>query len=939
MAVFRYSRSQILELRNKPCVCLPRTTRRRLVYFKLYQRHIPTRICFFRRSIKARDAPRRPCLTKIPLYPQRKTRSGRRPPLPSLLLSNVRSLNNKLDEASLLLSRLRPDLAVFTESWLDSTSNNDAVRVDGFLTARRDRKAARGGGIICYVREPCIFTVVCGRDVPALDEAPSEFLALYVKDFHTLLICVYHAFWSDTEADERAISCITDVLDFGFIKFGANLHILLCGDFNDLRHCFSDISRMTCLTPLVNFPTRGTSCLDQIFSNFATDHEPSSLPPVGLSDHCVILWQPASTRSFPSVKKVTTRKITRSKKAVFFRSVAEYDWLALVQDCSNLDEAASLFTSCLYTLYDICFPTRTVRMRSNEPSWMRPSLKVLMDDRDKAFFKRQWRKYFLLRKEVNAHIIHLKKKFIDASVSSKDSKKVWKALRCLGRCPKNSKSPSNNYTAEDFNSFFASNFQRSGSSCTSNVNMTDSFSDPLPVSEVLTFLKKVPNKSSGPDGLPPWVIRDCALVLCPAVTYLFNWSLQESSVPLCFKSANVIPIPKCSSPRYVSDFRPISLLPVLSKVLEKIVTVKFILPVISKRLSNTQFAYVSRPGSGPVSALVYMYHKIVQFLDSSSGAVRLLSVDFSKAFDKLLHSRIISSCTDFQLPLFVINWISNFLSFRQQRVLLDGCVSAWSAVSSGVPQGSVLGPVLFCMATDSLSHVCQNSAIIRYADDFSILHFVRSASEDHLQVEWDNIVSWSESVNLPLNFLKCRVMDFVTKKNLCLPHVSLRDGTFLNCVSSLSFLGVIFTSDMKWNSHVDMIVTRACQRLFILRNLRRSGCSLSLMLKCYYSFIRSVLLYGFPSFCNIPDCLLVKLKRVEKRALRIMGCDPQVSCIADAADSICTKLFKSLVQNDDHLLRGIFSVRNSRFTRSSKFVRPPFAKTKRFSESFIRYGR
>ena len=103
--------------------------------------------------------------------------------------------------------------------------------------------------------------------------------------------------------------------------------------------------------------------------------------------------------------------------------------------------------------------------------------------------------------------------------------------------------------------------------------------------------------------------------------------------------------------------------------------------------------------------------------------------------------------------------ISNFLSFRRQRVFLDGRVSAWSAISSGVPQGSVLGPILFCMTTDSLSHVCKNSVIIRYADDVSILHFVRSASEDHLQTEWENIVTWSENVNLPLNLLKCRVID------------------------------------------------------------------------------------------------------------------------------------------------------------------------------------
>ncbi|MEL7309703.1 MAG: reverse transcriptase domain-containing protein, partial [Pseudomonadota bacterium] len=294
---------------------------------------------------------------------------------------------------------------------------------------------------------------------------------------------------------------------------------------------------------------------------------------------------------------------------------------------------------------------------------------------------------------------------------------------------------------------------------------------------------------------------------------------------------------------------------------------------------------------------------------------------FSKAFDKLLHSRIISACNNFHLPSHIVNWIASFLSSRKQRVSLGEVFSSWSDVTSGIPQGSILGPILFCLAIDNLSHACPNSSIIKYADDVSILHFLRSSSDDHLQSEWDNIVSWSQSACLPLNYLKCQVVDFVTKKNLSLSTVTLTDGTLLRNVPSLSLLGVVFNCDLKWNLHVDNLVKRASQRLFILRNLRRSGCPLSVMLKCYFAFIRSVISYAFPCFCNMPSYLFSKLKRVEKRALRIMGCNSQFPpCFMTFCDELCTKLFTSVVQCEDHPLREMFSPAGSRLTRGGRMI-------------------
>ena len=265
-------------------------------------------------------------------------------------------------------------------------------------------------------------------------------------------------------------------------------------------------------------------------------------------------------------------------------------------------------------------------------------------------------------------------------------------------------------------------------------------------------------------------------------------------------------------PSSVSDFRPISLLSVLSKVLERLVTRILILPLIKDCVQQSQFAFIPRPGSGTTSALVSAQHQIIKFLDSSSGCVRLLSLDLSKAFDKIPHDVILNACDNFHLPLSVVKWVSSFLSDRSQCVLLDGLSSSWIRICSGVPQGSVIGPLLFALAVH-ISPVCSNSSMIKYADDILLLHFTRSPSDDMLQLEWNNLVQLSNSLQLPINYSKCQVMDIITKSSLQVSPVVDSTSSFVPQVSSMKFLGVFFSSTLKWNLHIDFIIRKVSKRL------------------------------------------------------------------------------------------------------------------------------
>jgi len=862
---------------------------------------------------------------------------------PSIMMANLRSISNKFDELSLKMTSIKPDIAIFVETWLDSSSSDSSLFIPGFRLIRKDRDS-RGGGVILYINEVFDFCNIDASKVPSVASCKSEILSVFSIELSLLVIAIYHPFWNDASKDTECIMCITEIIDFALINFGCDpctLRIVLCGDFNDLRKRTKDISDATQLFPIIEEATRGKNVLDQIFTNITFTGGLSVLPPLGKSDHALILWRQSRNRRPCAIKK-KVRNYSLRNRIHFDSQVRSYDWLALVDSESNLDNAALLFLNCLQELFSVCFPYKTIRFRSSDPPWMRSSLKFLIDQRDRAFSQGHMHKYRRLCNEVVRHTRDLKKNFLEAAVHSESPKQLWKSLRSSARHFSPTEYPLG-FTPHAFDRYFSSFFQSFDNSDAHHGllrSVTPSHADNLIVSTeyVEALLSRLRRRSSGPDGIPFWVFRTWSDILAPAVCALFNRSLSSCTVPACFKAADVKPIPKISKPTDLCHFRPISLLPLLSKVLERIVLDNWIFPYVSSNFDASQFAYFPGRGGGTTTALTLLYHRIVHFLDSP-GAIRLLTVDFSKAFDKLPHDRIIEACLKFDLPRQAILWIESFLTNRKQRVRLGDGLSDWSFVTSGVPQGSVLGPILFCLVTDSLKPVCSNTKIIKYADDITFLHFLRHSGDDKLQSEWNNCIDWSARVKLPVNVDKCCVMDFQTKRSISLAPISINND-FLPSVKSLKLLGVTLTSDMKWNQHIDNILTKASKRVFILRNLRRAGCPSNLTTRAYCAFIRSIILYAFPCFCNASSYLLLKLERLEKRCFRIISSDFQMRPLRDISNSICAKLFQEVLSCDAHPLRELFTPNeDSRILRHSKTLKAPFAKTKRFGSSFVKFAR
>ena len=354
-------------------------------------------------------------------------------------------------------------------------------------------------------------------------------------------------------------------------------------------------------------------------------------------------------------------------------------------------------------------------------------------------------------------------------------------------------------------------------------------------------------------------------------------------------------------------------------------------------MDRNQFAFTPGLGKGCTSALTLIQHHILSYLDEKSGAVRVLMVDLTKAFDRATKSAVILALDKLGVSSWIIYWIYNYMSQRFQAVNVNGIISSWKEVKSGVPQGSVLGPLLFAVIVDDLKPIFSNSTIIKYADDMTLLHFLRRKEEDNLQEEWDNIKSWCTSVQLAPNGKKTKVMDIITNKKLGEMKSINENGTQIENVTSARLLGIIISNDMKWGQHIEYVYEKASKRIFSLVQLRGLGAPSDVLQRYYVATIRSILLYGHPAWCNVTEEQRRKLISIEKRVSKLIS-NWSLPPLFSVADSSAMKLMKSVVKFQNHPLSITVNRRKSSVSHIRREATSHFAKTSRYKMAFHHYA-
>ena len=440
----------------------------------------------------------------------------------------------------------------------------------------------------------------------------------------------------------------------------------------------------------------------------------------------------------------------------------------------------------------------------------------------------------------------------------------------------NAKTPLSKATM--LNNFFIQQSQQSVSNCNNEIprinttptitsTLTNFKTTPTDVEDLLQQLDT--SKSNGSDGIPTRLLKEAASELAPSLSALFNLSFETGQTPQEWRDATVTPIHKKGTKSSPTNYRPISLLPVVSKVQERVVYNR-LYSHIQQHLPTHQSGF--RQCDGTELQLARINHEISAHRDSGHH-VSACFFDLSKAFDRVWHPGLLKKLSHYGVEAEAHIWLTGYLSGRRQRVQVDGTVSPWLGVPAGVPQGSVLGPLLFLTYTIDLPNACINddTTCSQFADDTALIASTSSPqqTEQQLQRAVTSAAKWLNDWHLLVNIDKTVTMTFYhdNRPPAHLPTLFLNDSP-LKTVRQQRHLGVIFQHNLQWSTHVNNIINKSLKVLHMLTKLRNSLNS-SALSYLYCTYIRPILEYACIAVTPLPHNILDRLERIQRKAARI----------------------------------------------------------------------
>ena len=782
---------------------------------------------------------------------------------------NCRSAKNKIADIAGVIDQHKPDIIFGTESWLNSKIESNEIFPNGYKIFRKDRPDdCHGGGVFQAVKNDIITTHRSDLDTDC--EIIWTQCQLADKKTKSLLFGSYYR-----PNSSNVISL--DELDASLLKLGNSVHknnIIVSGDFNapDISWDTEYSSKSPAsdrlleivddhdLSQHVKEPTRRDSntqnILDLILSNNSNIIENVSVVP-GISDHDIVLF---TVNTFCRRKKNVKRKIFIRKKADSTRIKEELTKLSLQMDTrgfNSIDEKWSCFEGNIHRIMDSCIPSKWTSSRYNLP-WFNHSLKRLARRKQRLYNKAKisgkqndWKAFRVARKIMHKRLKEARNAYISdylGEAIEENPKRFWSYIKQLKKEEpgiadfeiNGSIISDNKSKADILNNQFSSVFTQEDLS-----NIPDIGYDRIPaidslsittngVAKQLSLLKT--NKASGPDAIPPWFLKEYAAEIAPILTNIFQDSIESGTVPSRWKSANVCGVFKKGKKSDPSNYRPISLTCIASKILEHIV-----------------HSHVMKH---------FEHYNILQQNKSIHAAV----LDFSKAFDKVPHQRLLMKLERYGIHGNLLSWMESFLTKRVQTVICEGATSPSSPVTSGVPQGSVLGPLLFLTYINDLPNGL-TSIVKLFADDTLLYGVVVDDSDcDNLQDDLNKLEIWQHEWQMQFNPSKCNII-CISNKQRPPQRTYFFCGSKLEQVDSASYLGITVNSKLKWSEHISSISSKASRSLgLIKRNLW--NCPRKVRETAYTSIVRPKLEYASASWDPHFKKDISVLERVQRKAAR-----------------------------------------------------------------------
>ena len=769
------------------------------------------------------------------------------------LYTNANSLGNKHTELRARIQDYQPHIVGITEVW-----TKEQFSIEGYHPAIHKHRAndQAGGGVLLLV--------CCGLDVQECEELnavefeDSVWCMVRPQNMQEqILVGVCYRSPSSNEVNnnklikqiswavEKHATSFLLMGDFNYSQINWESGVISAGDESP-SSIFYQSMHDNFLCQHVLFPTRyregfTPSCLDLIFTKRESDVEDLVMhDPLGKSDHVVLVWELAlKTKIRPSVANMgyNFHQADYEGMRSFF---SKQDWREMAN--LNIEPAWEHFKTLVHTAVDKYVPKHTHRKKKSQtaPWWNSTAERAV-----KAKYK-AWKVYsesnqsddykaYTIQRNKTLKVLRAARQDYEKGLVQQvkaDNKKLYRYIRkqqkvkaVVGNLEKANglQTESDKEAADALQEFFESVFVKEGD--LSIPEFPDKLVGGAPIcnieftyADILTELQDLKeDKSTGLDGIGAYVLKHCAHQLVQPLKIIFTKSMNERTLPSDWKKARITPIFKKGRKKDVSNYRPVSITSQTCKIMERILR-KRILQHLEENdlLSSCQHGFMSKKSC--LTNLLESLEDWTAILDEGK-ALDIIFLDLSKAFDTVPSKRLMKKLHCYGIQGNVHGWLEDFLTGRQQLVTVGASCSKWGEVVSGVPQGSVLGPILFLLYVNDMPSGI-GSSIKVFADDTKIYRAVPSIEEcEELQRDLTSLEVWAKDWLLQFNTSKCKVMHCGAsnlKYEYCM-NTGTNNATVLQKMVEEKDLGVTLTNSLKPTVHCEKAARKAMSALRLLR--------------------------------------------------------------------------------------------------------------------------
>ncbi|CAG9113625.1 unnamed protein product [Plutella xylostella] len=682
-----------------------------------------------------------------------------------------------------------------SESWLKPTLSSHAYCLPGYVLVRNDRVGRAGGGVAIYLKSDIPFSVIAQS--PSSSNAPAEYLFLEINLGVKVLLGVSYC-----PPSNNYFPSLEAVLENITPNYS---HHLIMGDFNtDVLVPDSRTRKLRSIVDSVNLKilplsaTHHSSTTDTSIDLILTSDDSliarhgQYLAP-GFSKHDLIFCSYRLRIPKPKPVVLFQRNFTKLDAEKLRSDAAQIQWSDM-QDLPDVNDKVEFLCTNIIKLFDTHAPVRPVKLKHRPTPWINDTIRKFMVRRDRAFRRykmsrtdENWTACKVARNRCNQMCRNAKRRYIAEQLELSSPAGIWKFLRSLGVGKPPKQDEHIPFDLNNLNKHFASSSTVDTFTKTLTLNHIqnmptpdiDTFNfAPATAEEIRKIILSLKSKAVGHDNIGRIMVVNLLDILLPAITHIINHSLTSGHFPDLWRKAYVIPLPKITNPSSLNHYRPISILPFLSKVLESIVHRQLTAFLSNGGLLNP-YQSGFRAGHSTTTALLKVTEDIRSGMEKRMITVLVL-IDFTNAFNAVDHDLLLAVLEKSKISLAAVSWFSSYLRGRQQAIRSCSVLSDWSDLSAGVPQGGILSPLLFSIFIDLVSSNLFCSYHL-YADDLQLYSQVNPddlvSAISHLNGDLNRILEWSNRFGI--------MTKLSLATSLLLPILDYADVCYLDVTEAL----------------------------------------------------------------------------------------------------------------------------------------------------------